>query len=89
MGYIIFRHMKACSLSKDSVLPYDMFITKIIKFFNVNLQRETDSKKLKSFDTYNQASMHQMQFVRKKDGLWGRKPFVPYSKMVCLHTKGL
>ena len=37
MGYIIFQHMKACSLSKDSVLSYAMFITKIVKYFNVNL----------------------------------------------------
>uniref|UniRef100_F6HES2 Uncharacterized protein n=1 Tax=Vitis vinifera TaxID=29760 RepID=F6HES2_VITVI len=42
MGYIIFQHMKACSLSEDSVLPYDMFITKIVKYFNVNLRNETD-----------------------------------------------
>ena len=37
MGYIIFWHMKAYSLSEDSVLPYGMFITKIVKYFNVNL----------------------------------------------------
>ena len=51
MGYIIFQHMKACSLSEDLVLPYGMFITKIVKYFNVNLRNETDEKKLKSFDT--------------------------------------
>ena len=53
MGYIIFRHMKACSLSEDLVLPYGMFITKIVKYFNVNLRNETDEKKIKSFDTYD------------------------------------
>ena len=37
MGYIIFRHIKACSLKEDSVFPYGMFITKIVKYFNVNL----------------------------------------------------
>ena len=37
IGYIFFRHMKACSLSEDSVLPYGMFITKIVKYFNANL----------------------------------------------------
>ena len=51
MGYIFFWHMKASSLSEDSVLPYGMFITKIVKCFNVNLRNETDGKKLKSFDT--------------------------------------
>ena len=80
--------MKACSLSEDLVLPYDMFITKIVKFFNVNLQRKTDSKKLKSFDTYNWASLYQIQFVCKKDGLWGRKSFVPSSKVVVSSDKG-
>ena len=65
IGYIIFRHMKACSLSEDSVLPYGMFITKIVKYFNVNLRNETVGKKLKSFDTYDWASLRRMHFVRK------------------------
>ena len=47
ISYIIFQHMKACSISEDSVLPYGMFITKIVKYFNVNLRNETDGKKLK------------------------------------------
>ena len=80
-GYIFFRHMKACSLSEDSVLPYGMFITKIVKYFNVNLWNETDGKKLKSFDTYNAASLRRMHFVRKKYGSWARKSFVPSSKV--------
>ncbi|KAJ9709370.1 hypothetical protein PVL29_001037 [Vitis rotundifolia] len=67
MGNIIFRHMKACLLREDSVLPYGMFITKIAKYFNVNLRNKTDSKKLKSFDTYDQASLRHMHFVCKKD----------------------
>ena len=77
MGYIIFRHMKACSSSEESVLLYGMFITKILKFFYVNLWRETDGKKLKSFDTYNRVSLRQMQFVCKKDGSSGKKSFMP------------
>ena len=68
MGYIFFWHMKASSLSEDSVLPYDMFITKIVKYFNVNLRNETNRKQLKSFDTYNAASLRRMHFVRKKYG---------------------
>ncbi|KAJ9691536.1 hypothetical protein PVL29_013652 [Vitis rotundifolia] len=70
MGYIIFWHAKACSLSKDSVLPYGMFITKIVKYFN----------KLKSFDTYDRASLRRMHFVRKKNGSWERKSSVPPSE---------
>ena len=73
--------MKASSLSEDSVLPYDMFITKIVKYFNVNLQNEIDGKKLKSFDTYNAASLRRMHFVRKKDGSWARKSVVPSSEV--------
>ena len=69
--------MKASSLSEDLVLPYGMFITKIIKYFNVNLWNETDGKKLKSFDTYNAASLRRMHFVREKDGSWARKSVVP------------
>ena len=65
--------MKVCSLREDFVFPYGMFITKIVKFFTVNLHQESDGKKLKSFDTYNRAWMHCMQFVRKKDGLWERE----------------
>ena len=76
MGYIIFRHMKACSLSEDLVLPYGMFITKIVKYFNVNLRNETNGKKLKSFDTYNAASLRCMHFVRKKYGSWEKKSSV-------------
>ena len=73
IGYIIFQHMKVCSLSEDFVFPYGMFITKIVKFFTVNLHQESDGKKLKSFDTYNRAWMRCMQFVRKKDGLRERE----------------
>ena len=69
--------MKACSLSEDSILLYGMFITKIVKYFNVNLKWEIDNKKLKFFDTYDWASLCCMHFVRKKDGSWGRKPYVP------------
>ena len=81
MGYIIFRHMKVCSLSKDSVLLYGMFITKIVKYFNVNLRNKTNDKKLKSFDTYDRASLHHMNFMYKKDGLWGRKSSVSPSEV--------
>ncbi|KAJ9672799.1 hypothetical protein PVL29_026148 [Vitis rotundifolia] len=81
IGYIIFQHMKACSMSEDSVLPYGMFITKIVKYFNVNLRNETDGKKLKSFDTYDRASLRRMHFVRKKDGSWARKSSVPPSEV--------
>ncbi|WKA01366.1 hypothetical protein VitviT2T_019649 [Vitis vinifera] len=80
IGYIIFQHMKACSISEDSVLPYGMFITKIVKYFNINLRNETDGKKLKSFDTYDRASLRRMHFVRKKDGSWARKSSVPPSE---------
>ena len=82
MGYIIFRHMKACSSSEESVLLYGMFISKIVKFFYVNLWRETDGENLKSFDTYNQASLCQMQFVCKKDGSSGKKSFMPFLDVV-------
>ncbi|KAJ9671085.1 hypothetical protein PVL29_027195 [Vitis rotundifolia] len=81
MGYIIFRQMKACSLSEDSVLPYGMFITKIVKYFTVNLRNEIDRKKLTSVDTYDRASLCCMHFVRKKYGSWERKSFVPPSEV--------
>ena len=71
--------MKACSISKDSVLPYGMFITKIVKYFNVNLRNETDEKKLKSFDTYDRASLRCMHFVQEKNGSWKMKTFIPLS----------
>ena len=73
--------MKACSISEDSVLPYGMFITKIVKYFDVNLRNEKDGKKLKSFDTYDRASLRRMHFVRKKDGSWARKSSVPPSEV--------
>ena len=73
--------MKVCSLSKDSMLPYGMLITKIVKYFNVNLRNETNDKKLKSFDTYDQTSLHRMHFVHKKNGSWGRKSFVSPSEV--------
>ncbi|KAJ9678744.1 hypothetical protein PVL29_020820 [Vitis rotundifolia] len=73
----IFQHMKACSLSKDSILSYGMFITKIVKYFNVNLQHEINSKKLKFFDAYDWVSLRRMHFVCKKNGSLKRKPYVP------------
>ncbi|KAJ9691721.1 hypothetical protein PVL29_013798 [Vitis rotundifolia] len=73
------EHMKAYSLSEDSVLPYGMFITKIVKYFNVNLQNEINNKKLKSFDTYDQLSLRRMHFVCNKDGSWEGKSFMPPS----------
>lgn len=73
MGYIIFLHMRACLESTTSLLSYGMFITKIMKFFNVNLSRESDARKLKKFATYNIASLHQMNFERNKNGKWRRK----------------
>ncbi|KAJ9702884.1 hypothetical protein PVL29_004568 [Vitis rotundifolia] len=81
IGYIIFRHMKACSVSEDSVLPYGMFITKIVKYFNVNLRNETDGKKLKSFDTYDRASLRRMHFICKKDGSWASKSSILHSEV--------
>ena len=81
MGCIIFRHMKACSLSEDSVFAYGMFITKIVKYFNMNLRNETDGKKLKSLDTYDRASLLCMHFVSKKYSLWGRKSSMPPSEV--------
>nr|CAN67399.1 hypothetical protein VITISV_025965 [Vitis vinifera] len=89
MGYIIFRHMKACSLSEDLVLPYGMFITKIVKYFNVNLWNETDGKKLKSFDTYIAVSLQHIHFVQKKDGSWERKSSVPPSEVYVSSDNGL
>ena len=73
MGYIIFLHMRACLESTTSFLSYGMFITKIMKFFNVNLSRESDARKLKKFATYNIASLHRMNFERNKNGKWQRK----------------
>ena len=68
--------MKACSLSEDSVLPYGMFITKIVKYFNVNLRNEIHGKNLKSFDTYNADSLRRMHLVKKKNGSWERNSSV-------------
>lgn len=75
VGYIILHHMKACSLSKDLIIPYGMFITKIVKYFDVNLRRETDGKKLKSFDTYDWASLRRIHFVQKKIWFVGKEVF--------------
>ncbi|KAJ9671234.1 hypothetical protein PVL29_027294 [Vitis rotundifolia] len=75
--------MKACSLSEDSVLPYGMFITKI-----VNLRNETNRKKLKSFDTYDRASLWHMHFVRKKDGSWQKKSSILHSEVDVFSDNG-
>ena len=73
--------MKACSLRENFVLPYSMFITKIVKYVNVNLWNETNGKKLKSFDTYDRGSLCRMHFLSNKDGSWKRKSFVPPSEV--------
>ena len=69
--------MKACLLRENLVFPYSMFITKIVKYFNVNLWNETKGKKLKSFDTYDRDSLCRLHFLSNKDGSWERKSFVP------------
>ena len=65
--------MKVCLLSRDSILPYGMFITKIMKFYDVNLHQEIDIKRLKLFDTYNITFLCLMQFEHKLNSMWGRR----------------
>lgn len=60
MGYIIFYHMKICSIRSRFVLPYGMFITKIMKFFCVNFHEETEIHMIKAFGIYNIACLHRM-----------------------------
>lgn len=60
-------------LSRDSILPYGMFITKIMKFYDVNLHQEIDIKRLKLFDTYNITFLCLMQFEHKLNSMWGMR----------------
>ncbi|KAJ9693409.1 hypothetical protein PVL29_012259 [Vitis rotundifolia] len=60
ISYIFIPKGGPCSNSEDSVFPYGMFVTKIVKYFNVNLRNKKDGKKLKSFDTYDRVSLWRM-----------------------------
>ena len=60
MGYIIFYHMKICSIRSKFVFPYGMFITKIMKFFRVSFHEETEIHMIKAFGIYNIACLHHM-----------------------------
>lgn len=73
MGYIIFHHMKVCFIRSRFVLPYGMFITKIMKFFHVNFHGNTKIIMLKASNMYNVVCLHCMQFKLKDDGTWGKK----------------
>lgn len=50
-----------------------MFITKIMKFYDVNLHQEIDIKRLKLFDTYNITFLCLMQFEHKLNSMWGMR----------------
>ena len=65
--------MKVCFIRSRFVLPYGMFITKIMKFFHVNFHGNTKIIMLKASNMYNVVCLHCMQFKLKDDGTWGKK----------------
>lgn len=73
MGYKIFQHMKKCTDNTSFVLPYGMFITKIMKAFDVKLRGELEIQKLKGYHIYNIATLGCMKFELMHDEAWRRK----------------
>ena len=65
--------MKKCTDSTTSVLPYGMFITKIMKVFGVKLREELKIWKLKGYPIYNISMLGCMKFELMEDRTWIRK----------------
>ena len=57
MGYLMMMHMISCCDSTTHVLPYGRFLTKLFKYFRVDLSRETDFEALSIYDTYDEQSL--------------------------------
>ena len=51
VGYLMMMHMISCVESTTRVLPYDRFLTRVFKDFEVDLSREMNFEALTSYDT--------------------------------------
>ena len=66
-------HMIACCESTIRALPYDRFLTRVLKDVGVDLSKETDFEAPSAYDTYDDRSMGMMKFKKALDGSWVRK----------------
>ena len=73
MGYLMMMHMIACCESTIRALPYDRFLTRVLKDVGVDLSKETDFEAPSAYDTYDDRSMGMMKFKKALDGSWVRK----------------
>ena len=65
--------MISCVESTTRVLPYDRFLTQVLKDVGVDLSRETDFEAPTSYDTYDEQSLGRMKFEKAADGSWVRR----------------
>ena len=65
--------MISCVESTTRVLPYDRFLTQVLKDVGVDLSRETNFEAPTSYDTYDEQSLRRMKFEKAPDGSWVRR----------------
>ena len=73
-------HMISCCENTTRVLPYDRFLTKVLKDFSIDLSREID---FEAPSAYDDQSMGMMKFEKALDGSWVRK-----AKRALAHARG-
>ena len=61
-------HMMTCCESSTHVLPYDLFLTRVLKDAGVDLSREQDFEAPNSYDTYDEQSLGRMKFEKGLNG---------------------
>ena len=80
MGYLMMMQMISCHESTTQVLPYNRFLTRVIKDAGVDLSRETDFEAPSIYDTYDEQSLGWMKFEKAPDGSWIRRAERPLAQ---------
>ena len=64
VGYVMMMHMMTCCESSTRVLPYGLFLTRVLKDEGFDLSREQDFEAPSSYDTYDEQSLGRMKFEK-------------------------
>ena len=73
IGYLMMMHMISYYESTTGVLPYDHFLTRVLKHTGVDLSIETNFEAPTSYDTYDEQSLGRMKFEKAPDESWIRR----------------
>ena len=73
MGYLMMMQMISCRESTTQVLPYNRYLTRVIKDAGVDFSKEIDFEAPSIYDTYDEQSLGRMKFEKASDGSWIRR----------------